>query len=431
VSFVLDLYDPRYKRRPVVEIEEEIAATPQTHEGAIEELRKAEEPAGNADRRLAGSTRRGFAGKAGAEDAKKLRESEADAGDFFLGSALQPAEALEAAAPDAVAREIGDLFQYVIDHRVTIPKNRSALIPILASRVEGERVDVYNANARTLNPLYALRFKNTSGLTLEGGPVTVLEGSTYAGEAILETLKPNETRFLSYAVDLGVKISTSFDSSEDRVTLVKILHGSLFLHRRLVETRTYTIRNDANESKTVWIEHGRRPDWTIREGATAPDESSESFHRFRVAVAANSTAKLPVVEWYPQETRYEITNLDRDTLDLFLSQRLLSPEMQGALEKTLSLRAAIADLDHRSRRLETEKKSVFDNQARLRENLKALRGTAEEASLRSRYIQQLQAEEDRVVEIDAEISRLAADRAARQSELDALVRNLALEHTVR
>jgi hypothetical protein len=44
---------------------------------------------------------------------------------------------------------------------------------------------------------------NTTGLTLEGGPVTVTEGDTYVGEAMLDTMKPDDKRFVPYAVELG------------------------------------------------------------------------------------------------------------------------------------------------------------------------------------------------------------------------------------
>jgi predicted nucleic acid-binding Zn-ribbon protein len=191
------------------------------------------------------------------------------------------------------------------------------------------------------------------------------------------------------------------------------------------------VRNDTKEEKTVWIEHPRRPEWTIREGAAKPEESSESFHRFVVKVAPETTEKLPVKESYPQETTYGITNVTREQLDVFLSQRLLSPEMQAALEKVLSLQGEIGNIDAATARLAAEKTSLFENQSRLRQNLQALRGTSEEASLRSRYIQQMQTEEDRVNAIDREIGTLAARRATVQAELNALVKDLALEYSVR
>src|SRR5262249_45523046 len=138
-----------------------------------------------------------------------------------------------------------------------------------------------------------------------------------------------------------------------------------------------------------------------------------------------------VLEQYPQQTNYEITNIDSDTLQLFINQRLLSDEMRAAIEKVLSIKGEIASIDSESTRLSSEKKSLFENQTRLRENLKSLGGSAEEKGLRSRYIEQLQGEEDRVNAIDAQLKTLADKKAAAQSQLDSLIKNLALEYKVR
>jgi hypothetical protein len=68
--------------------------------------------------------------------------------------------------------------------------------------VEGDRVSIYNERTQAKFPLLGLKFKNTSGMHLMQGPITVFEGSTYAGDARILDLQPNEERLLSYAIDL-------------------------------------------------------------------------------------------------------------------------------------------------------------------------------------------------------------------------------------
>src|SRR5262249_35644265 len=97
-------------------------------------------------------------------------------------------------------RKIGDLFEYEIEHPVTIRRNQSALVPIVLKGFEGRPVLLYNKQTRAENPMRCVEFKNTTGLTLEGGPVTVLEAGSYVGEAMLETMKPAEQRLVPYAV---------------------------------------------------------------------------------------------------------------------------------------------------------------------------------------------------------------------------------------
>jgi hypothetical protein len=72
--------------------------------------------------------------------------------------------------------------------------------------VEGTRVSIYNEGAQAKFPLPGLKLKNTSGPHLMQGPVTVFEGGTYAGDARVSDLQPNEERLLSYAVDLGTEV---------------------------------------------------------------------------------------------------------------------------------------------------------------------------------------------------------------------------------
>ncbi|MCI0699643.1 MAG: DUF4139 domain-containing protein, partial [Planctomycetia bacterium] len=44
----------------------------------------------------------------------------------------------------ATAGSLGDFFQYVIDHPVTLARQKSALLPIVGKDIEGTRVSIYN-----------------------------------------------------------------------------------------------------------------------------------------------------------------------------------------------------------------------------------------------------------------------------------------------
>src|SRR5207249_11917339 len=114
-------------------------------------------------------------------------------------------------------RKIGDLFEYEIEHPVTIRRNQSALVPIVLRPFEGRPVLLYNKQTRPENPMRCVEFKNTTGLTLEGGPVTVLEGGSYVGEAMMETSKPDDSRLIPYAVELAVHVLDNINSHDNHV----------------------------------------------------------------------------------------------------------------------------------------------------------------------------------------------------------------------
>ncbi len=145
---------------------------------------------------------------------------------------------MERQAVQAVGQEAGALFVYNIKEPVTIKRDRSALLPIVNARVEGERAAVYNESVRRENPMEAVRIKNTTGLTLEGGPVTVIEENTYVGEALISTLKPDEERYVSYAVDLGIRADAQSTKSPEQIYRVTIANGVLTRHLKLRETKT-------------------------------------------------------------------------------------------------------------------------------------------------------------------------------------------------
>src|SRR5262249_35683255 len=111
------------------------------------------------------------------------------------------------AVPVAQATKLGDYFQYVIDRPVSLPRQKSALLPIGGKDVQGARVSIYNERTQAKFPLLGLKLKNTSGLHLMQGPITVFEGSSYAGDARILDLQPDEERLISYAVDLGTEVN--------------------------------------------------------------------------------------------------------------------------------------------------------------------------------------------------------------------------------
>ena len=116
--------------------------------------------------------------------------------------------------PKPTGGEVGDLFEYRIDQPVTVPHDRSALIPILQTRMDGERVSIYNEAVRRDRPMGGMLLKNTTALTLEGGSMTIIDGDAYAGEALMERLKPAEQRLISFALDLGTLVNVRV--KEDR-----------------------------------------------------------------------------------------------------------------------------------------------------------------------------------------------------------------------
>src|SRR4029077_1778389 len=99
-----------------------------------------------------------------------------------------------AVASAATAANLGDFFQYVIDHPVSLPRQKSAMLPIVSTDVEAAKVSIYNERTLAKHPLLGMRLKNTTGVHLMQGPITVFDKNTYAGDSRIMDLQKGEER---------------------------------------------------------------------------------------------------------------------------------------------------------------------------------------------------------------------------------------------
>ncbi|HEV7684027.1 MAG TPA: hypothetical protein VGO68_17985, partial [Pyrinomonadaceae bacterium] len=233
----------------------------------------------------------------------------------------------------ATGNEVGDLFEYKIDQPVTVPHDRSALIPIVQARMDGERVSIYNEAVRRDRPMGGMLLKNTSALTLEGGSMTIIDGDAYAGEALMERLKPAEQRLISFALDLGTLVVVR--NKEDRAPtfLVRVVNGVFQAHYHQTSKKIYTLTNQTDKPRVVFIEHPVRPDWTLTDDTPKPDGKSARYYRFRVPLEPHQTAEVPVTEHRAFVDSYVLQNFTRQDLEVFIARGYLDAPTRAALEK--------------------------------------------------------------------------------------------------
>ncbi|MGD1021576.1 MAG: hypothetical protein ABR880_02255 [Candidatus Sulfotelmatobacter sp.] len=437
-SFVQELSQPYYTRRPVVALPQNAMITPQTFEATMES--RTEVTNGNPSGGVVGGVPGGVAGGMIAQSmsAPRIQNGAASGGGFGVGGpvykamagrpdATEVAESLEAATTTAQARELGDLFEYKLHDRVTIRKNQSALVPILQSRIDAEKVSVWNPSQSAV--LRALWVDNTSDLTLDGGSFNVLEGDAFAGEGLMDAIKPGEKRLLSYAADLGVLIDGKQKAENQRVTKVIIAHGVMMQSTQEREENTYTIRNRDTSTRTIVIEHPARPGWKLNDDEK-PVESSTSFHRFRLTVEPKKTETLLVKEYRPITNSYQLSNVTDDQIKFFLIQKMISPEIEQALRKVMVQKASVAVIDGEVASRKSKISGISEDQQRVRENMKALKGSAEEKVLVARYVRELNEQEDRVQSLHHEVADLQLKREAAQKTLTEMIEGLQMEATL-
>lgn len=411
ISYVIDLYTPRYvPRSSLADLFATLgreAAARLRRLGFVAEAKKD----GRFGRESAspGATAPG-APRAAAYDAEEL------------------ADALVRQEVRVATESLGRLLEYRIREPVDLERDSSALLPILQARVEGEAVSLYSEARDARHPFESVRLVNSTELTLEDGPVTVYRqgGDRYVGESYMPLLTPGERRYLPFALDVGVDATTRLDTKVENIARLVVRDGVVLTYRDRVETRTYTFRNDDDEDRTIVVEHPRRNGYRLLE----PEEVFEKdlkVLRFRVAVPAGEEKALAVKEAFRQSSSIRLTDVTTDTIRLWQDQGVDADRLREVLAPLFELQSRIADLDRRIEEAETRRKGLFEDQSRLRENLKALGGSVEEKDLRRVYVERLRASESRLDEIREELAALREQRAKLEAELRKLLETLSFE----
>lgn len=339
-------------------------------------------------------------------------------------------DSLSAMTAAASGQGLGDLFEYKLKDRVTLKKNQSALVPIAQTEIEAEKISLWSGTNASGRPLRGLWLKNTSSLTLDGGSFSVLENEVFAGEGLTEPIKPGERRIVSYATDLGLLVEVAGNSDAQRYQRVKISKGVMTQTSELRERNVYTVKNQDDTARTLIVEHPARADWKLLAGTRGPEERAPGIYRFRMDVPAKGTASLPVEESRTLDTTYELSNLDDDQVTLFLRQRTITPGVAQALQKITAQKAAVAKLEEEMQNRQNDIARIVDDQGRLRENMKALRGSAEEKSLLQRYTKQLDDQETQIEGLRKKIQDTEARRDKANDELEEMINSLQIEATL-
>jgi hypothetical protein len=333
-------------------------------------------------------------------------------------------------ATQASAASLGDLFEYRIKEPVTVRKNQSALVPIVSAEIDAEKVSLWNRSSGSGRPLRAVWLTNATGLTLDGGSITLIDADAFAGEGLLEPLKPGEKRLLSYAADLGVLVDARRQPAEGRIVRIRARDGIMTQEAEERAAWTYRARSENLTPTTLIIEHRMQPGWKLADGQT-PVESTADTQRFRVVLPQAKETVFEVREVRQGETRIMLGDVDEVLLAQLVKSGMSAATLEQALKPLLDKRAELTGLQRRIEALQNERSTIDQDQQRLRENMKALRGSAEEKQLLQRYTRQLDQQETRIETLQADTALANKDMERARGELAALISAVSFDLTAR
>ena len=333
---------------------------------------------------------------------------------------------MEQVSAAASGRDLGEMFEYRIKEPVTLRKDQSALVPILNAEVQIEKVSLWNRAPGSGRPLRAMWITNSTGLTLDGGSVSIVDGNAFAGEGLVDSTKPGEKRLVSYAADLAVLVDAQLESAPRRTTRVRARDGILIQETDERASWIYKARNEGSAASTLIVEHPIRPGWKLADGQ-ATIESTPAAHRFRLVVPPTQEASLTVREVRPGMSRISIADVSDALIAQLSATGVDSQALQRALRPVMEKKAELAELDRRVQELTARRVRIVEEQARLRENMKALRGSSEERQLLQRYTRQLDEQENTLASLQRDIDAASVARNAAVAELSKLIGSLTFE----
>ncbi len=418
ISFQMDLYEPLFLERPEVQLKLFSSIRPPLHgRSGVPAINPAggagdrEEPNNPGRRYMIPSGGLGFAGVpggglgVGGGGLGGIGQAPMKDRDIDFRSSVVSA---------AMAAELGESFKYEIEQPVNLARQKSSLLPILQGPVEASKISIYNESVLARLPLLSLRLKNTTGLHLMQGPITVYESGVYAGDARATDLQPNETRLISYAIDQGMEVVAESPKPAEDIVSVTIVKGMMHVTRKTRFTRRYSIKNRSEHSRTVLVEHPVRTGITL----VAPEKTTErsaDFYRFEVHLKPGEQETLDVLEDRKRGEEIALTNLADGTIRIYLKQIAASPKVKEALESALKLKG---ELEATQKEIADENNAlrvIGQDQSRMRANMERVPQTSEAYK---RYLKKFDDQETEIEKRRAAITSLqtVADRQTKAYE---------------
>jgi hypothetical protein len=419
ISFITQLYEPRYVIRPNAELAENRAVGPQVFEGSIGTLTggpqlaaqmglvdKADSFAAAAPPPARARVPSGMAGTVGGIPA-------GSGGGSYRSNAEQ-----STIVSTAEGRDAGELFEYSFSDPVTVKKGESAMLPFLQQKLKTRKLLIYSENFG-LHPMDAAEITNTTGKTLDGGPITVYDAGSYAGEALVETVKAGDKRLISYGVDLGTRVTTKFNSDTAVVREVHFRRGILTAKSAVEETKTYTIRNVDGKAKTLIVEHPQRQGFKLL--SQAPVETTSNAYRFEVKLASTATETFPVREERLFDQTISLTNMTPDVLATWIQNKALTDNGRRQLEQIAAKKREISANDAALLRATSDLSELEQDQRRTRDNIQSLNNVSGQQELVQQYARQLAQIETKMAGLRDTQSRLKTAKTQLESDLSAMM----------
>lgn len=318
---------------------------------------------------------------------------------------------------------------------ITLAAGSSMMLPVVVRDIPAESVLLYQPDTHARHPLAAVSLFNDGDSDLPPGILTLFEdaaqGLRYAGDAELAVLPRNDTRYVTFALDSAVTIDRT-SSGQQILGAFTASKGIIRQKSMQSETTIYAIKpaadGNADASKTLVIEHPRRPGWTLKkpegpDGIDGDIEQTENTYRFKVTLKSPDPLTLRVTQERSDFEHIALASLHPDDFSSRINAAgaTIDAKTRKALQGAIDLHKTVFDLNAQLGVLEQRRNDFTTEQARIRQNLQSIPSGSD---LAKRYLNELNAQEDQLKSLETQRETLRRDQAAAQSKLDTYISTL-------
>lgn len=421
ISFAMDLYQPIYLHRPVVQPELYQSLRPQQYGQALNTpapLAAASAPVPSATSRVSKSgvgedaafRQAGDRNVEGRLETSAANELRSNLG-FSYDGPLDASASVQAAASGA---SIGELFQYTLDTPITLARQSSAMIPIVTGDIEAQQLSIYNPSTLPRNPLNGVRIINTTGKHLLTGPLTVLLNGTYAGDATIGSIPPSQDRLISYGIDQQLLIDKQNQPAAETLQTARIVKGVLEATNQSIITTRYTIANKGERDKTLLIEQPILNGWDLVE-PEKPAEKTDTLYRFELLAQTGKTFEFLVKQRRINRQSLALLNVDEPQLSVFSRNSALPAPVRDALIQVIQLRQALATTQRDMQQTQATLTATQQDQDRVRRNINSV---SRDSSFYAQQMKKMVELEDKIDTLQQQHEKLLERSNTQRTELE-------------
>lgn len=331
-----------------------------------------------------------------------------------------------AVQPEAQSESLGATFQFVLP-RVTLASQRSALLPLFEHSLTAERVSIYERAVLAAHPLHGVRLHNDTDQPLPGGPITVFEGTSYAGDARLDHVPAGGERLLSFAVDLDVSVQPRPDVPSSQVVAGRVERGVLHVQHRLQQQAVYAVRNESDTPRQLIIVHPQAPGWELAQdqGAMFGEvKLAQGQYRVSVALAAGEQREVALTQQRVRAEQVRLLNADETALLAWSKEGRLSGRVRAALQEVADLRRAVTQAERAAAVPQQRMADITAEQERIRANVQVLESGSQ---LHQRLVARLNEQETELEQLTEQLARARQQLQSAQEALETHLAQLSLE----